>query len=347
MNRVIGLVMLCVLVFAYACEPDEQPTPLPKEVSEGIFLVNEGNFQRGNASLSFLNLSGEQKMSDKLFETANGVPLGDVANSLELINDELYVVVNNSGKIEILNPKSFKRIATIEGFTSPRHILRISDSRALVSDLYAKALYAVDLASRSIEKKISVAGWIEDLHTVNGEVLTTNASYSHVYVIDPSSLELTDSIDVGGKTENMFVDKRQNVWVLRHADTEKQIVAAWVRIDAESHKVSATIETSIAKTTYSMESTYDETQNKAYYILDGKIHLLNVEQESLQEGILSLSDGNPYDLLAKDDFLWVSDSKDYNQKGELLQFNIDDLKLVSRFDTGLIPGDLLYYFHEE
>lgn len=347
MNKLLGLTLLGFMAFIYACKPDEEITPLPKEISEGIFLVNEGNFQRGNASLSLLSFSGEPKMSNKLYETANGVSLGDVANSLELINDELYVVVNNSGKIEILNPKSFEKIATIDGFTSPRQILKINDSKALVSDLYAKAFYVVDLNSKSIEKKILVPSWIEDLHLSNGKVFATNASYSHVYVIDPISFELADSIDVGGKTENMFVDKQQNIWVLRHADTDEKVVGAWVKIDAGSLKASSIIETSITETTYSMESTYDEEENMAYFIFDGKVHLLDVERETLKEGIISLEDGNPYDLLVQGDYLWVNDSKDFNQKGELLQFSIEDMKLMNRYDTGLIPGDLLYYFHEE
>jgi len=43
---------------------------------------------------------------------------------MNIINGKAYLVVNNSSKIEIINPKTFKSIGTITGLRSPRYIIK-------------------------------------------------------------------------------------------------------------------------------------------------------------------------------------------------------------------------------
>ena len=47
----------------------------------GVFILNEGNFGRGNGSLSFYSYDSVKIFND-LFYSVNGFPLGDVPNSM-------------------------------------------------------------------------------------------------------------------------------------------------------------------------------------------------------------------------------------------------------------------------
>ena len=70
--------------------------------ANGTFVLHEGNFQGGNASLSFLN-NFTGIMSNGVFTAVNSIPLGDVGQSMTIWDDKGYIVVNNSGKIEVVD----------------------------------------------------------------------------------------------------------------------------------------------------------------------------------------------------------------------------------------------------
>lgn len=61
----------------------------------GVFVVSEGNFQYGNSSLSYYDPS-TCTVSDGLFYRANGMKLGDVAQSMTLYGDLGWICDHNS-----------------------------------------------------------------------------------------------------------------------------------------------------------------------------------------------------------------------------------------------------------
>ena len=65
---------------------------------------------QGNAELGFINNGLKQRL-DNVFQSANNRNLGDVFQSMNIINEQAYLVINNSGKIEInaISAKSRKQ----------------------------------------------------------------------------------------------------------------------------------------------------------------------------------------------------------------------------------------------
>ena len=82
----------------------EIPRGMEEDITIGdkaLFVVNQGNFMYGNASLSFYDPES-QSFENEIFIRSNGVNLGDVAHSMTIHNGKGYLVVNNSGIIFII-----------------------------------------------------------------------------------------------------------------------------------------------------------------------------------------------------------------------------------------------------
>ena len=98
MKNAIKFITLLLIVSSCTKEPPVQTTHY--SLGGGVFVVNEGNYLAGNGSISFYSYDSTKIYND-LFYKANGRPLGDVPNAMAVKGDKAYIIVNNSGKIEI------------------------------------------------------------------------------------------------------------------------------------------------------------------------------------------------------------------------------------------------------
>lgn len=100
------------------------------EVGHGLFITNEGNFQYGNATLSFYDTQ-TRKIDNEVFFRANDQKLGDVAQSMTMYGGLGWIVVNNSHVIFAIDPVTFKEVGRITNLTSPRYIHFLSDEKPM------------------------------------------------------------------------------------------------------------------------------------------------------------------------------------------------------------------------
>ena len=221
MNKQVVFASVVFLLAFSACKkdtPDIVNQGVVSSGSRGVLIGCEGNFQFGNASLNYYNYDDSSVVSN-VFQSANNRPLGDVLQSICRHNQELYLVMNNSGVVEVVNPTDFSSVSTIKGFTSPRYFLPINNAKAYVSDLYASAIHVVDLNSKSIVKSIKVSGWTEEMVLLNGKAFVCNTANGQIYVVDVEQDVLIDSVAVGSGPTSIVEDKDGMLWVLSGGDS--------------------------------------------------------------------------------------------------------------------------------
>jgi YVTN family beta-propeller protein len=165
----------------------------------------------GNSAISLFD-TGNNTVIENYFFSQNNTSLGDVAQSMNKINNDYYIVVNNSNKIVVCD-ENFKVKRTINGLISPRYIQQVSNQKAYVSDLYANAISIIDLNNGVKTGSISCPGKTERMVMLYNKVYVTNYDRDKVYVIDATIDKIIDSVYVGLHTSSLVLDKNDKLWV--------------------------------------------------------------------------------------------------------------------------------------
>lgn len=106
-----------------SCTKDDEPAALDVgSAGNNAYVLNEGNYTRANAAVSLFN-KATKALNPDIFRAVNQADLGDVVQSMTVVGNRGYVVVNNSNKIEVVGLPDFKSVATIGGVQQPRYLL--------------------------------------------------------------------------------------------------------------------------------------------------------------------------------------------------------------------------------
>jgi len=181
----LGLaVLLMGTAVMTSCDPakDYSETYL-KVYSTGAYVVNSGNmYNKIESSLTAIDYASSTA-TQNVFKTANGRTLGNTANDGIVYGDKIYLAVDQSNTIEVIDKKtkqSIKQIKTTdllgkaEG-AEPRHI--IADGGKVYFTTFGGYVAAVDTTSFALQKKWQVGSYPEGLVIGNGNLYVANSNY--------------------------------------------------------------------------------------------------------------------------------------------------------------------------
>ncbi len=331
-----------------------------KETSKGVFIINQGNFMYGNASLSYYNIETKEVINNVFYNT-NALPLGDVAQSMT-INDSLgYIVVNNSGKIYVININTFKYIGKITGLISPRYIHFINDEKAYITDLYAKKITVINPLTYSIIDSINVNNNetkyyqhpTEQMVSYNNYLFVNCWSYDNkILVINTDIDEVIDSIEVIKQPNSIVIDKNNKLWVLSDGgfagSPYGQDAAALTKINANNFEVEKifkfpTINSSpsklqLNKTKDTLSFIYGNWGEEN--VNNSGVYQMQINSEALPNYPVIQQKTRLFYGLGIDpnnSDIYVSDAIDNTQNGYVYRYNTNGI-LIDSMKVGIIPG---------
>jgi glutamine cyclotransferase len=318
--------------------------------SRGLFITNEGNFMYGNASLSYLDLDNNQ-IYNEVFYKVNGIPLGDVAQSITVRNDLAYIVINNSGGIYVIDINNFKLKGIIRGLTSPRYIHFINDEKAYVSDLYAMEISIVNPKTFKKIGSIDISNGknqhpSEQMVQYQNFVFTNAWSYDNkILVLDSDTDKLVDSIEVGIQPTSICMDKNNKIWAITDGGYEGSPYGyeepALYKIDAASRNIEQIIK--FEKGDRCAELAMNSTKDTIYFIKNDiwKMSVTNpvFPKEPFIKNKNTKYYGITIDPSSSD--LYLADAIDYVQPGILYRYNSNGI-LDDEYKIGVIPGSFAF-----
>ena len=336
------------LLLLNSCSDDTNENtdpPISGDYKDGYFVTNEGPFQNGSGTITFVGNDGTVEQS--VYKKVNGEDLGNIVQSMALHDDKAYIVVNNSHKVVVTDRYTMEKIAIIEGvdINNPRYFVTYSKfgylsnwgDPANPSDDF---IAMIDLATNEVIKTIPVGEGPENM-VVSNTTLFVNleGGYSQnnkVISIDLRSNEVEAITIVGEVPNSSSVDFLGAVWILCGGNpswTGNETAGRLYKIsDSDVSYFEFKLEDHPEHLTYG--------NGRLYYNLNGKVYEMMLSDNDLPTDSMNGFDGYYYTLKYNDSKLYAADAKDFASEGDLKVFDISSAALLETITTGIVPGDI-------
>jgi hypothetical protein len=321
-------VLIGLMIVLYSCNEPQQAWPIfqsPKKISgkyqNGILIANEGNFGWGYGTISFYH-KPTKAVEHEIFRSANDRILGNVVQSLYLKDTLLFIVVNNSKKIEIASSLSMKSLGRIEGLVSPRYFL-IHGQQGYVTDLYSGFISSIDLETMTVNNQIETKSWTERMVTVGNSIFVEDRS-GFILVLERDQIKA--KITLNG-FPNGLVFWENLLWTVCN-DSLKSI-------NPQNYQIETKIP--LPKSPNRARIALSADQN--LWILYG--HVWKYDRKNL---ILFFEGHNKnlYALGAKNHILAIADAKDYLSASQIYLF--ENQVSYDTIEGGVITGEFEFNF---
>ncbi len=345
-------------------------TPAPDTGIRGFYIVNEGNMGSNKCTLDYFDYFTGLYARNFYAERNPSVikELGDVGNDIGIYGSKLYVVVNCSHKVEVMDAASGVRIGQID-IPNCRYI-RFHRGNAYVSSYVGPvlidanapkgAVYKVDTLSLKVTDKVTVGYQPEEMEIIDDYMYVANSggyrvpNYDYtVSVIQMIDFKQVQQIPVGINLHRLKKDRYGKLWVTSRGDYQSRPSRLYVMQKKPGFNqmiVSDTIPVACSNMAFFGDYMYyyaTEWNNftASNTISYGKIDILTKEVVSQN----FITDGTekeiiiPYGIAIHPETgdIFITDAKNYVSSGTLYCFTPDGKKKWS-VRTGDIPAHITF-----
>ena len=179
----LAVLLMGTAVMTSCSDDNDGPETYLQEYSTGAYVVNSGNmYSKIESSLTAIDYASSTA-TQNVFKAANGRSLGNTANDGIVYGNKIYLAVDQSNTIEVIDKttkKSIKQINTTELLgkaegADPRHI--IADGGKVYFTTYGGYVAAVDTTDFALQKKWQVGSYPEGLVIGKGNLYVANSNY--------------------------------------------------------------------------------------------------------------------------------------------------------------------------
>ena len=362
----VCLLMGCVLPLFYASCDDMEDKPVTSTV-EGqitetgtaeIYILSEGLFNLNNSSLTRYSFRTHQ-LKTNYFSTINKRGLGDTANDIALYGNKLYIVVNVSSTLEVVDFTTGQSIKQIPMRTEngssrqPRHIAFHKDKAYVCS--FDGTVARIDTTSLEIEATVKAGRNPESLCVQNEKLYVSNSGgldYTEgigvdntVSVIDLASFTEIKKITVGPNPGCILPDSENFVYVATHGKNIVEGDYHLVKINSHTDEVERVFDEKVMN--FAIQGNVGYLYNYNYQTEDASIKMFNLQTgETIREHFIT--DGTqihtPYGIHINpySGNIYITEAYSYTVTGDVLCFNQNGQLQFRLNRIGLNPNTVVF-----
>ena len=344
-----SMALLLFGVLLFGCEQDvdspKQPVPpandsLRGPYDKGVFVINEGNMGSTNSSLDFWQPDSSRFYSS-VFMSVNNLNLGDVTNDAAIYKRNLYLVVDVSGKVEVVNRFSLQPVATwTQQLQGPRFI-EFYNNYAFMSDWSSSGVTIYDVSQNSFVKFISTGQnkKPEQIALLNEEIFVTHSggglwpADSIITVIDPVSLTIKRELVVPATPNGIVPDSLDNtLWVACVSANQGSSTQTGQLVHL---KPDGTQLQNIALPAGSTNTKMQKVGNDLWFLVGGSIYQWNTTQPAPATWVPAVQGNKWYGFKVIDDKLYAANGSNFNEAGSFSIFEIATKQLLHDQKAGI------------
>ncbi|MDY3266044.1 MAG: YncE family protein [Phocaeicola sp.] len=343
---------------------DDNPEKL--KYIKGLYLLNEGNMGSNKCSIDYYDYTSGEYHRNIYAEMNPDIvkELGDVGNDIQIYDGKLFVVVNCSHFVEVMDVCTARHIGKVD-ITNCRYI-RFNGDKAYVSSYAGPVqidpearpgkIVEFDVNTLKIEREVVVGYQPEEMVITDGKLYVANSggyrfpNYDRtVSVVDLETFKVINTIDVAINLHRMELDRYGHIYVSSRGDYEGTGSDVFV-IDSKTDKVIGSLGIAASEMCLSGDSIFmistewskiTGTNKVTYTIYDTK------QQKKVSDSFIT--DGTedeiklPYGIAINPenrDF-FICDATNYVTPGYLYCFTPDGKKKW-KVRTGDIPAHIVF-----
>lgn len=368
----------CSPLILTSCDSDDEPAqPIEGQVAQpealnsvsGLCLLCQGNMGTNKCTLDRFDYKTGIYTTD-IFTSANpsqGMGLGDMGNDIHLLGNKIYVTVNGSNLVDVLDAHTSRLLAQIE-VPNCRYITddgkyvyvsSYSGTMGLDPTLQQGFVARIDTTSLTITARADVGYQPEQMAVAEGRLYVANSGgyrypdYDHtVSVIDLKSFKTTDTIDVA-----------INLFAMQYDAKHRKL---YVSSQGDYYTIPSTISV-IDVTTNKVVSVLPDLRCKDMVLVDGKLYIYSSDwsydtnafdnafavYDTEKQQVVTrnlITDGTDSDIVApygigvnpENGDIFVSDARDYVTPGVLRCYTPSG-KLRWSTRTGDVPSRMVFF----
>lgn len=343
------------VVFFTSCSDDDDTiveTPLGA-YDNGVLILNQGGFNKGNASISYLSedLSAFQ---NNIFALVNPtITLGDTGQDVGFYSEFAYIVLNGSNRIEIINRYTMAHVATIStGLSNPRYIV-FNNGKGYVSN-WGNAtstsddyIAVINLSNNSLSAPIPVVEGPERMVISNNKLYVAQQGgygYGSTVSVINLSTNAVSSINVGDVPNSLEISEG-TLYVLsggKPSWTKSETAGKLSKINLSNDTVSGTIDFALT----SHPSNLEISNSDLFYTVDSDIFKTTLTTSTLPTAALFSTTAQGvygvYSFEVQNGKIYVGDAGDYSSDGKIYVYSSTGT-LESSKTVGIIPAG--FYFN--